>query len=191
MSNQTCWRTYKCLGGRVKKHLTAKTGKSDAVHTDEMYRRTGHSKYWLILFIYKKKRIVKKKILGVKILNIPCIFYFSFTSLEEGNFPTTGYHMAAAVSSSNRWTSLQQFINFLLLSFSSSLAPNHKSWGVRPGQRDKKLSGNALAHFCGGNKTTLTGCCALERATGSRGESKCVSTSDVIRTCIFLLLQYI
>lgn len=110
---------------------------------------------------------------------------------EQGNSPTMGYHMVAAVSSSNRWTSLQQFINFLPLSFTSSLPPNHKSQGVRPGQRDKKLSGSALAHFCRGNKTTLRGSCALERATGNKSERNCVNTSNGIRTRIFPLLQYI
>lgn len=96
-----------------------------------------------------------------------------------------GYHMVAAVSSSNRWTSLQQFINFLPLSFTSSLPPNHKSRGVRPGQRDKKLSGSALTHYCSDNKTTLRGSCALERATGNKSKHNYVNTSNGIRTRIF------
>ncbi len=62
---------------------------------------------------------------------------------------------------------------------------------MRPGQRDKKLTGSALAHFCRGNKITLRGACALERATGNKSERNRVNTSNGIRTRIFPLLQYI
>lgn len=75
--------------------------------------------------------------------------------------------------------------------FTSCLAPNHESRGVRPGQRDKKLSGSALALFGRGNKATLRGSCALERATGNKSECNCMNTSNGIRTHIFPLLQCI